>query len=90
MIPEFYINKKDVECPWNAKGKVIRQIIEDEDAESVETLEGVKIHQNGGWVLVLPDAEQPICRVISESYSQEFAEELTAIYVNKIREISRS
>ncbi|MCX7923524.1 MAG: mannose-1-phosphate guanyltransferase [Clostridia bacterium] len=90
MIPDFYINKKEVECPWDAKGKVIRQIIQEHDGQNIETLEGVKVYQNDGWVLVLPDAEKPVCRVISESYSSEFAEELTNIYVNKIREISRS
>lgn len=89
-IPEFHISKKEVECPWDAKGKVIRKIIEDNSSETIETLEGVKIHQNDGWVLVLPDAEQPICRVISESFSAEFADELTNIYAEKIREISRS
>ncbi|HHW49687.1 MAG TPA: NTP transferase domain-containing protein [Clostridiaceae bacterium] len=90
MIPEFHINKKEVECPWNAKGKVIREIIQELDGDSIETLEGVKIHNDKGWVLVLPDADAPVCRVISESYSAEFAEELSNIYVNKVREISRS
>jgi len=90
VIPDFYINRKQVECPWNVKGKVIREIIQDKSNQSIETLEGVKVYNDSGWVLVLPDAEQPICSVISESYSAEFAEELTNIYINKIREISRS
>lgn len=90
MIPEFYINRKQVECPWDVKGKVIREIIQDKNNKNIETLEGVKIFSDNGWVLVLPDAEQPVCSVISESDSAEFAEELTNIYVNKIREISRS
>lgn len=90
MIPEFHISRQEVECPWDAKGKVIRSIIQENSSQSIETLEGVKIHQDDGWVLVLPDAEQPICRVISESYSAEFADELTNIYARKIREISRS
>lgn len=90
MIPNFHINKKEVKCPWDAKGKVIRQIIQEQNGESIETLEGVKIYQDDGWVLVLPDAEQPLCKIITESYSAEFAEELSNIYVNKVREISRS
>jgi len=90
MIPDFYLNKKEVDCPWSAKGKVIRQIIEEKSDGTIETLEGVKIFQDEGWVLVLPDAEQPICRVISEGYSAEFAEELSNIYVEKIKQISRS
>lgn len=89
MIPDFYIDKKEVECPWEAKGKVIRHIMQENGGEGIETLEGVKVFQEGGWVLVLPDAEKPVCNVISESYSAEFAEELTNIYINKIREISR-
>lgn len=90
MIPEIHMNRQEVECPWDAKGKVIRRLIQENSGETVETLEGVKVHQDNGWVLVLPDAEQPICRVISESGSAEFAEELTNIYVKKVREISRS
>ena len=90
MIPDFHINEKEVECSWNAKGKVIRQIIQENENESIETLEGVKIFKDGGWVLVLPDAEQPVCRIKSESFSAEFAEELTNTYVNRVREISKS
>ncbi|HEX3030057.1 MAG TPA: mannose-1-phosphate guanyltransferase [Clostridia bacterium] len=90
MIPDIHIHKKEVECPWGAKGKVIRQIMQEQKGESIETLEGIKIYQNDGWVLVLPDAEEPMCKVISEANTAEFAEELTNIYINKIREISRS
>jgi mannose-1-phosphate guanylyltransferase / phosphomannomutase len=90
MIPDFYINKQEVECPWNAKGKVIREIIQEKNSDVIETIEGVKVYRDDGWVLVLPDSELPICKIISESSSAEFAEELSNIYVNKIREISRS
>jgi len=90
MIPDLHIKKAVVECPWNAKGKVIRQIIQENEKNSIETIEGVKIFKDDGWVLVLPDAEQPVCRIISESYSDEFAEELTNIYSKRIKEISRS
>jgi len=89
MIPDIHIEKREVECPWNLKGKVIRQIIQEQPGEAIETTEGVKIYQKNGWVLILPDAELPVCRVISESFSQEYAEELSAIYADKIRKISR-
>lgn len=90
MIPDIHINKNEVACPWQAKGKVMRRIMEENKGDTVETLEGIKIFKDKGWVLVLPDAEQPLCKVISEGYSEEFAKELTDIYVNKIREITRS
>lgn len=90
MIPDFHILKKEVKCPWSAKGKVIRAIIEENDSANIETTEGVKILSDKGWVLVLPDAEEPICKVISDGYSEEFANELTDIYVNKVKTISNN
>lgn len=87
-IPSFYMSKKTVECPWDSKGKVMRQLIEDKTNSKVELLEGVKMYKDGGWVLVLPDSEKPMCRVISEGYNQEYAESLTDMYANKIIDIS--
>jgi len=90
MIPDFHILKKEVKCPWSAKGKVIRAIIEENDSANIETTEGVKVFADKGWVLVLPDAEKPICKVIGEGYSQEFANELTDLYVDKVKAISQN
>lgn len=87
LVPSFHMKKKVVECPWEVKGKVMRNLAEDRDSEKVELNEGVKVYKNGGWVLVLPDAEQPVCRIISEAMTEEFAEELADIYVKKINEI---
>ncbi len=90
MIPNFYVHEKEVECSWNAKGKVMRQIIQESGNNNVETLEGVKIYKDGSWVLILPDAEQPVCRIKSESYSAEIAQELTSFYADKVTQISNS
>ncbi|MGE4284270.1 MAG: sugar phosphate nucleotidyltransferase [Clostridia bacterium] len=89
-IPSFYITKKEVECPWNAKGKVIRQIIEESNDQNIELMEGVKIYKDGGWVLVLPDAERPVCKVIGEGYTEEFAESITDMFVSRVKEIGQS
>jgi mannose-1-phosphate guanylyltransferase / phosphomannomutase len=90
MIPEIHMHRQEVECSWNAKGKVIRKLIQENNGTRVDTLEGVKVYSDNGWVLVLPDAERPMCSVIGEGVSTEFAEELTNIYARKVREISRS
>jgi mannose-1-phosphate guanylyltransferase/phosphomannomutase len=89
-IPEIHMHRQEVECGWDAKGKVIRRLIQENNGKRVETLEGIKVYNEDGWVLVLPDAEKPVCSVIGEGVSEEFAEELTNIYVRKVREISRS
>jgi mannose-1-phosphate guanylyltransferase/phosphomannomutase len=88
-LPEIHMRTKEVECSWDKKGKVVRKIIQEHSGSRIDTLEGVKVYNEKGWVLVLPDSEKPLCRVIGEGASEEFAEELTNIYVRKVREISR-
>lgn len=90
MLPEIHMHRQEVECGWSSKGKVIRRLIQENSGNKVETLEGVKVYNERGWVLVLPDAEKPMVKVIGESTTAEFAEELTNIYARKVREISRS
>ncbi len=89
MIPKIHMHKQQVECRWDAKGKVIRKLIQEHSSGRIETLDGVKMYHDKGWVLVLPDGEKPVCSVMSEGINTEFAEELTNIYVRKVREISR-
>lgn len=90
MLPAIHMHRQEVECSWDSKGKVIRRLIQEHTAHKLETLDGVKMYKDNGWVLVLPDGERPVCTVIGESVNAEFAEELTNIYVRKVREISRS
>ncbi|MGI6669434.1 MAG: hypothetical protein ACOX4M_08730 [Acetivibrionales bacterium] len=90
MIPEIHMRRREVECEWSSKGRVIRKLIQEHSGERTETLEGVKVFDEKGWVLILPDAEKPVCSVIGEGLNAEFAEELTDIYARKVREISRN
>ncbi len=89
-IPEFHVTQKAIECPWEAKGKVMRSLIQEKNDEEVELYEGVKIFHDRGWVLILPDADEPLCTVYSEGISKEFAESLNQQYVDKIRNIITS
>ena len=86
-IPEFHLIKKDIECPWDAKGKVMRELAASGNGSNVELFEGVKIHHDKGWVLVLPDADEPVCTIYSEGVSAEIAESLSDMYVEKIKGI---
>lgn len=87
-IPAFYMDKKVVPVPWEAKGTVIRRIIEEPDRSEMELLDGVKVFHPNGWALVLPDPEEPVCRIFSEGSSMEIAESLADFYVDKIGRIT--
>lgn len=87
-IPMFYMDRREVQVPWEAKGKVIRRLIQDPPSSRLELLDGVKIFHQDGWALVLPDPDEPMCRVFSEGSTMEIAESLTEMYIKKIGEIT--
>lgn len=89
-IPDFYVSKKKVFCPWELKGRVMRTLIKDKKGEKIELLDGVKFIFENGWALVLPDADMPICRVYSEGDSPQAAETISDEYLDKIRTIINS
>lgn len=86
-IPAFFMDKKDVSVPWEAKGRVIRRLIGEKTAGDMELLDGVKVFHPNGWTLVLPDPEEPVCRVFSEGVSMEVAQSLSDFYIEKISNI---
>lgn len=83
-IPPFYLHKTEVDCPWGAKGLVMRRLIEETQNSNVELLDGVKVNHENGWALVLPDPDKPLYRIYSEGYDAETAAELTDLYRQKI------
>lgn len=84
-IPSFFVSEKKVPVSWKTKGRVIRSLIETEN--NAELLDGVKVFHPDGWALVLPDSDEPVCRVFSEGATMEIAESLADLYIKKISKI---
>lgn len=89
-IPSFATARREVEVTWENKGKVIRYLAENSGDQEAELLDGVKIYHPKGWALVLPDADEPLCRIYSEGFNQEIAESLIEMYRQKIQEFCSS
>lgn len=88
-LPNYHYVKHQVDCPWEEKGRILRRIIED-DRDVVETIEGARIVKDKGWVLILPDEERPQFNIYAEGASEEYAEELSNLYYEKIAKILNS
>ncbi len=86
-LPHFHIEKNEVKCDWQHKGRVIREIIEENKDRELELFEGVRINSENGWVLILPDSERPVCNIYAEGASEEYAKELAAEFTDKIKSI---
>ena len=86
-VPAFFLTHREVPVSWEAKGTVIRKLIEGKPPQQLELIDGVKIFHPDGWALILPDPEEPVCRVFSEGASMEIAESLTDFYTQKIEQM---
>ena len=79
-LPQTHVVRRDVPTPWEAKGTVMRHVIQwaQELGGDIMTIDGVKLFRGGDWVLVVPHAEEPLVRVWAEAGSQVGAEALVA------------
>lgn len=87
-IPAYYMTRREAPVAWETKGTVIRSIAEETGEGEMELLDGVKVYHPEGWALVLPDPDEPVCRVFSEGSTMEVAESLADFYIEKITRIA--
>ena len=85
-LPKYYYVKNKVFCPWEEKGRILRKIIEDNQT-GIETIEGARIVDDKGWALILPDEEKPLFNIYVEGFNEEYAQELSSFYHDKIEKM---
>jgi mannose-1-phosphate guanylyltransferase/phosphomannomutase len=84
-IPEAHLVRAQVRCPWEVKGRIMRELTrEAQDNGNVDLIDGIKIYNEHSWALVLPDASDPCFHVYAEGDSPEKAQELLGRYINRI------
>jgi mannose-1-phosphate guanylyltransferase/phosphomannomutase len=84
-LPPYYLQRRSVSCPWEAKGTVMRLLNEQYKDQRTELIDGIKIHvRDDEWVLVLPDPDQPLFHIFAESMSEADAAALADKYARII------
>ena len=87
-IPRLYMAKRNVNCSWEHKGKVMRKIMHDSEGQRRDLVDGVKIYfdkdGNGASALLIPDKDRPLFHVDAEAPQQITAEALASEYEKKI------
>ena len=66
-LPEAHVVHETVSTPWEQKGHVMRSLIERSAERELVLVDGVKILRDDGWVLAVPDPEEPITHVWAEA-----------------------
>jgi mannose-1-phosphate guanylyltransferase/phosphomannomutase len=88
-LPRSFLAHERVVTPWEQKGLVMRTLVELSKDRRLELIDGVKVFRDGGWVLALPDPEEPVTHIWAESTDQSAARDLAQEYVRRIRQTLR-
>jgi mannose-1-phosphate guanylyltransferase/phosphomannomutase len=72
-------------CPWEVKGRVMRTMMERHMRDRVDLTDGVKVFVEGGWVLVVPDADRPEYHVIASTLDPVQSDRLVTEYSLLVR-----
>ncbi|MBD1943800.1 NTP transferase domain-containing protein [Coleofasciculus sp. FACHB-712] len=86
-LPRVYHKSYTVRCPWTAKGALMRHLVETHPAEHLELVDGVKIcnYQDDSWVLVLPDAGEPLVHIFANSNDRDWVDETLREYRGRVQ-----
>jgi mannose-1-phosphate guanylyltransferase/phosphomannomutase len=88
-LPRVHLAHEIVVTPWEQKGLVMRSLVEHSKDRELVLVDGVKIIHDGGWVLALPDPEEPVTNVWAEARTDGEARRLAQEYVRRIRQMTR-
>ena len=71
-----------IRCPWKVKGSLMRYLVETHSTDNLELIDGVKIinPQNDNWVLILPDAGEPLVHIYANSGDRLWVDQQLAEY----------
>jgi mannose-1-phosphate guanylyltransferase/phosphomannomutase len=77
-------------CPWEAKGKVMRILLDRHRMDSVDLVDGIKVYVDDGFVLVRPDPDEPSYHVVASVADPERGRQLVDEYLAQVREAEGS
>lgn len=87
-LPQFYIFKTKVDCPWELDQAVLKAAKEKFKGKKIEKLDGLKIWiDKSTWILFRPSSNAPEFRVFAEAKSQNQAFKLGQDGIKFVKEV---
>jgi mannose-1-phosphate guanylyltransferase/phosphomannomutase len=86
-LPRVTYKTCTIRCPWTAKGALMRYLVETHPAQNLELIDGVKIRQpyDDNWLLVLPDASEPLVHLYVNSSDRDWVDETLRLYRSRVQ-----
>ncbi|CAH0117938.1 UTP--glucose-1-phosphate uridylyltransferase [Paenibacillus sp. CECT 9249] len=89
-IPDFHMAKQEIPCAWDDKGMIMRQMMSEAEHKTIELVDGIKIYSEEGWVLILPDQDEPAFRIIAQAKTALHAQNILSRYTERIKNSHQS
>ena len=88
-LPRLYHKSCSVRCPWKVKGALMRSLVEIHRNHHLELVDGVKIvnPNNDNWVLILPDAGEPLVHIYANSEERDWVDHQLKIYRREVERL---
>jgi len=86
QIPTYPLKREEIECPDDIKFEAMEILKQDLTAEfdDVNTLDGIRVNLNEGWVLVRPSNTSPIIRLTAEADDETHLNQLATQFKNRL------
>jgi mannose-1-phosphate guanylyltransferase/phosphomannomutase len=88
-LPPVHIAHATVVTPWEQKGHLMRAVMEQLGERDAVLVDGVKMPEADGWVLVLPDPEEPLTHVWAEAATDAAARSRAQQCAVRLRQMLR-
>ena len=86
-MPPVRIAHQAVHTPWDQKGMLMRTLMERSQGRDLVLVDGVKVLEDDGWALVLPDPEEPLTHVWAEAPSAAQAKSRAQEYATHLEHL---
>lgn len=90
QFPLFHMYTQVVGCPIEAKGRVMRKLLEDVSGERLQLIDGIKVLTDDGWALILPDSDLGRFKIVTQGVTLDVAQSLADRYKSKIEQFQES
>jgi mannose-1-phosphate guanylyltransferase / phosphomannomutase len=90
-LPPVYYRTQLLRCPWNRKGSLMRHLVETHPPEQLELIDGVKIKdatEPDNWILILPDAGEPLIRLVANGCDRNWVETMLKEYGQRLQNVA--
>lgn len=83
-LPARAYRQQQLPCPWDLKGGLMRKMSEHSVDLEASFIDGVKVHFDEDWVLLLPDQFRPVVHIVANCTDAARADRLLEEYRERV------